>query len=608
MCGIIGYVGRRPALPVVIEGLRRLEYRGYDSAGVAWMTPGKINIARASGKLRALEEKLTAMPAITSICAMGHTRWATHGEPVERNAHPHRSNDSTLAIVHNGIIENYRELKKYLIERGHEFYSETDTEVLVNLIAERRKTERDLLSAFAAALSEAKGAYAVCLMSAENPDVIYAARMSAPLIVGLGAGENFIASDIPAFLPYTREVMFLEDGEIVRATSSSLEIMRLRDLEPVQKERTAIQWNLQDAQKDGYKHFMLKEIFEQPRVIRDSMTGRAGEADGDVRIPELENARIPGKIRIVACGTSYHAGLWGKSLIENFANIPVEAEIASEFRYKEKFLCEPDEFALFISQSGETADTLAALRIMKEMGVPTVGLCNVVGSSIAREADYTIFTQAGPEISVASTKAMTSQMICLALLALYWGKRKGTLERSRIRETLDILFSLPAALDDNLPEMRKRAKELAKKYANFRNFFYLGRGVGFPLALEGALKLKELSYIHAEGYASGEMKHGPIALIDPEFPTFAIALTDNLLEKVKSNIEEALSRGGKVITLANQEAIAKATDTWLIPRIDGSFAAFMALPALQLFSYEVADYLGKDVDQPRNLAKSVTVE
>ncbi|MBD5608548.1 MAG: glutamine--fructose-6-phosphate transaminase (isomerizing) [Desulfovibrio sp.] len=608
MCGIIGYIGHRPALPVVIEGLRRLEYRGYDSAGVAWMTPGKINIARASGKLRALEEKLTAMPAITSMCAMGHTRWATHGEPVERNAHPHRSNDSTLAIVHNGIIENYRELKKYLLERGHEFYSETDTEVLVNLIAERRKTEPDLLSAFAAALSEAKGAYAVCLMSSEAPDVIYAARMSAPLIVGLGSGENFIASDIPAFLPYTREAMFIEDGEIVRATASSLEVMGLRDLKPVQKERHAIQWNLQDAQKDGYKHFMIKEIFEQPRVIRDAMTGRAEEADGDVRIPELENAPIPAKIRIVACGTSYHAGLWGKALIENFANIPVEAEIASEFRYKEKFLREPGEFALLISQSGETADTLAALRIMKEMGVPTVGLCNVVGSSIAREADYTIFTQAGPEISVASTKAMTSQMICLALLALYWGERKGTLERSAIRKALNTLFSLPAALDDNLPEMRKKAKELAKKYANFHNFFYLGRGVGFPLALEGALKLKELSYIHAEGYASGEMKHGPIALIDPEFPTFAIALDDNLLEKVKSNIEEAISRGGKVIALANQATIAKATDTWIIPRIDGAFSAFMALPALQLFSYEVADYLGKDVDQPRNLAKSVTVE
>ncbi|MDE5832088.1 MAG: glutamine--fructose-6-phosphate transaminase (isomerizing) [Desulfovibrio sp.] len=608
MCGIIGYVGHRPATPVVMEGLRRLEYRGYDSAGVAWMTPGKINIARASGKLRALEEKLSRMPAITSTCAMGHTRWATHGEPAERNAHPHLSNDSSLAVVHNGIIENYRELKKFLLEKGHQFYSDTDTEVLVHLIAERRKTEPDLLRAFAAALSEAKGAYAVCLLSADHPDTVYAARMSAPLIVGLGTGENFIASDIPAFLPYTREVMFLEDGEIVRATASSCEAMSLRDLKPLPKEKHTIQWNLQDAQKDGYKHFMLKEIFEQPRVIKDGMTGRADGETGDVKIPELDNAPIPGRIHIVACGTSYHAGLWGKALIENLADIPAEAEIASEFRYKNKFLRDPGEVALFISQSGETADTLAALRIMKQRGVPTIGVCNVVGSSIAREADYTIFTQAGPEISVASTKAMTSQMICLALMALYWGKRKRTLERNRIRETLDILFSLPAALDDNLPEMRKRANELAKKYAAFRNFFYLGRGVGYPLALEGALKLKELSYIHAEGYAAGEMKHGPIALIDPEFPTFAMAFQDDLLEKVKSNIEEVVSRGGKVIVLSNGAPAAKAADAWLIPPVDGAFAAFMALPALQLFSYEVADYLGKDVDQPRNLAKSVTVE
>ncbi len=608
MCGIIGYVGHRPAVPVVVEGLERLEYRGYDSAGVAWALQGRIHVTRAKGKLAALREKLAASPAITATCAMGHTRWATHGVPAERNAHPHLSNDQSLALVHNGIIENYQELKAELSAKGYVFHSETDTEVLVNLIAERRKSEPDLLHALARALREAHGAYAVCLLDRAEPDTLYAARMSAPLIFGLGTGENFVASDIPAFLPYTRRVLFLEDGEIVRATASGHALFRLADLSPVDRETQTIQWDMQAAQKDGYRHFMLKEIFEQPRVITDGLAGRVTPAGDGVLLPELAHLPVPGRLHVVACGTSYHAGLWGRHLLEAWAGIPVQVEIASEFRYRESLRFGEGDMALVISQSGETADTLAALRLMKERGVPVLGLCNVVGSSIAREAQAVLFTQAGPEISVASTKAMCSQMLTLALMALYWGGRAGTLEPARGKELLGLLQSLPALLDDTLPELHKTARELARKYAQARNFFYLGRGHCFPLALEGALKLKELSYIHAEGYAAGEMKHGPIALVDPSFPTFALALDDALFPKVKSNIEEVQARQGKVIALTNPGMELAADDVWRIPRLPSPVSAFAALPALQLFSYEVADYLGKDVDQPRNLAKSVTVE
>lgn len=608
MCGIIGYVGHRPAVPVVVEGLERLEYRGYDSAGVAWPMQGKLHVIRAKGKLQALKEKLANSPAITATCAMGHTRWATHGVPAERNAHPHLANDPSIAIVHNGIIENYQELKAQLSARGYVFHSETDTEVLVNLIAEKRKTEPDLLHAFAAALREAHGAYAVCLLDSSEPDTLYAARMAAPLILGLGTGENFVASDIPAFLPYTRHVVFLEDGEIVRATPSGHKLFQLSSLSPLEREAQTIQWNMQAAQKDGYRHFMLKEIFEQPRVITDGLAGRVKPSGDSVNLPELEHLPVPRRLHIVACGTSYHAGLWGRHLLEAWAGIPVQVEIASEFRYRESPRFAEGDMGLVISQSGETADTLAALRLMKERGLPVLGLCNVVGSSIAREAEAVLFTQAGPEISVASTKAMCSQMLCLALMALAFSQRTGTLNACERKERLELLQSLPALLDDTLPAMHKTARELALKYAQAANFFYLGRGHCYPLALEGALKLKELSYIHAEGYAAGEMKHGPIALVDPSFPTFALALDDALFPKVKSNIEEVQARQGKVIALTNPGMDLAADDLWLIPRLPAPIAAFAALPALQLFSYEVADYLGKDVDQPRNLAKSVTVE
>ena len=608
MCGIIGYAGHRPAVPVVVEGLRRLEYRGYDSAGVAFVRQHDIHVVRAMGKLAALEEKLAHEPVTTPTCAMGHTRWATHGVPAERNAHPHRSNDGSLALVHNGIIENYQEIKAELTAKGYTFSSETDTEVLINLIAERRKTEPDLLHAFAAALREAHGAYAVCLMDKAEPGVIYAARMSAPLIFGLGTGENFVASDIPAFLPYTRQVVFLQDGDLVRATADSYEILRIADLSPVSHETQTIQWDMQAAQKGGYRHFMLKEIFEQPRVITDGLTGRAHAAQGQVRLPELDDLPVPRRLHIVACGTSYHSGLWGRHLLEHWARVPVQVEIASEFRYRDTLLLDKDDMVLVVSQSGETADTLAALRIARQNGVTVLGLCNVVGSSIAREASAVLYTQAGPEISVASTKAMCSQMLMLTLMALYWGTRRGCLPAEECREHLTVLENLPALLDASLPALHERAKEIARKYSQVRNFFYLGRGHCYPLALEGALKLKELSYIHAEGYAAGEMKHGPIALIDPDFPTFALALNDVLLPKVKSNMVEVQARQGKVIALTNKGVEVDAEDRWDIPELPAPLSAFAALPALQLFSYETADYLGKDVDQPRNLAKSVTVE
>ncbi len=607
MCGIIGYAGHRPAVPLAVEGLRRLEYRGYDSAGVAFVQNGELHTIRAEGKLAALEEKLATCPNTTATAAMGHTRWATHGIPAERNAHPHLSNDGTLAIIHNGIIENYQELKNDLLTLGYTFASDTDTEVLVNLIAEGRKQHASLLDAFAWALRQAHGAYAVCVMAKDEPGVLYAARLAAPLILGIGTGENFVASDIPAFLPYTRDVVFLEDGEIVRADANRWQVLRLADLSVADKRIQHIQWDMQAAQKGGFKHFMLKEIFEQPRVIADCMAGRVDEARNTVALPELDALPVPDRLHIVACGTSYHSGLWARHILESWAKVPVTVEIASEFRYRDALLGKND-MVMVISQSGETADTLAALRMARDKGVQVIGLCNVVGSSIARESSAVVYTQAGPEISVASTKAMCSQMVVLALIALSWAQRNDTLSQATRAQMLHILRALPAQLETALPMMHDTAQQLARTYAKARSFFYLGRGHCYPLALEGALKLKEISYIHAEGYASGEMKHGPIALVDPEFPTFALALDDELFPKVKSNIVEVQARRGKIIALTNPGLELSVDHSWVIPTVQGPLSAFLVLPALQLFSYEVAEYLGKDVDQPRNLAKSVTVE
>ena len=610
MCGIIGYTGHRPAVPLIMEGLSRLEYRGYDSSGVTFMQNQELHVVRAEGKLKLLEEKLATMEISLATTGMGHTRWATHGAPTEANAHPHKSFTGNLCIVHNGIIENYQECKNELEAKGFKFFSQTDTEVLVNCVANELSKGTSLLEGFANALRKAKGAYAVALMSPDEPNTIYAARQFAPLLMGIGTGENFVASDVPAFLPYTRDVVFLEDGEIVRITPTSWEVFALKDLQPVHKEIQRIDWDMQAAQKGGFRHFMLKEIFEQPRALTDCMTGRLDMADNTVTVAELDATPIPQRLRIIACGTSYHAGLWAQSLIEEWARIPVAVEIASEFRYRNPLLA-PGESVLVISQSGETADTLAALRIAKEKGCPVIGLCNVLGSSIARESDAVVYTQAGPEISVASTKALCSQMVVLLLMAMHWGKRRGTLPEATIHTAIQHLLALPRQLESILPAMQAEAKALAWQYAECKGMFFLGRGQTYPLALEGALKVKELSYIHAEGYASGEMKHGPIALIEPDFPSFILVPHDALFLKNKSNLEEIQARRGPVIALTNPARPGmelRADHIWTIPEAWGPLAGFLFLPALQLLSYETASHLGNDVDQPRNLAKSVTVE
>lgn len=629
MCGIIGYCGHRPAVPLVLEGLKRLEYRGYDSAGLAFLQVSKLEIIRSEGKLCRLEEKVAQTANTFAPISIGHTRWATHGLPVEKNAHPHASNSGAVAIVHNGIIENFQEIKDELLAKGYVFHSETDTEVLANCIADEldgllqrhfgksyagaaqefaENAQENSLQylelmekAFAKALQKAHGAYAVVLLSPLVPKHILAARLAAPLLMGIGIGEYFVASDVPAFLPYTRDVVFLDDREYVVISSGGYAVKNLYTAEPVQKEIHHIPWDLQGAAKDGFKHFMLKEIMEQPKVLRDCLAGRV--QNGRICLPELDNMPVPERIRIIACGTSYNAGLWSQYYLEQFAQLPVTVEIASEFRYRKPIL-NSRELIVVISQSGETADTLGALRLCREKGCPVLGICNVLGSSVAREASACLYTQAGPEISVASTKAMLSQMVVLLLLALYFGQRRNT--ACPAEEVLAELRRLPDVLEGTLADMREKAKEFAYKYAFAKSFFYLGRGTAYALALEGALKLKELSYIHAEGYATGEMKHGPIALIDPEFPAFALAFDDENFGKVRSGILEVKSRQGKVIALLQEGTVLDCEDLWYIPRT--VLPEFLALPAMQLFSYEMADYLGKDVDQPRNLAKSVTVE
>ena len=607
MCGIIGYAGHRPALPVVVEGLKSLEYRGYDSSGVAFAQSGKLEVIRSEGKLYTLENKLDECSGFDATCGIGHTRWATHGIPVERNAHPHTDGNGSLALVHNGIIENHQSLRSMLQEEGFGFYSDTDTEVLAKLIEYTRQQEGDLLSAFSSALSRVQGSYAVALIDLARPERILAARHSSPLLLGTGVGENFVASDIPAFLAYTREVVFLEDGEIVEADASSWRVLDAATLKPLSRETSHIPWDIRSAQKGGYKHFMLKEIMEQPQVIRDCLAGRVDASRNKVSLQELDHLPLPEQVRIVACGTSYHAGLIGQQLIESWAEIPVRVDIASEFRYR-KPLFKSTDLVVAISQSGETADTLAGLRMAREQNAHVLGMCNVVGSSIARESDAVLYTQAGPEISVASTKAMCSQLAALTLMALHWGDQSGALPQETEQQAVSGLLDLPRVLESDLENMRARAKYLAPEYSSARSFFFLGRGLSFPLALEGALKLKEISYIHAEGYASGEMKHGPIALIDPDFPTFALALDDELLPKVVSNLVEVQARKGKIIALAHPGLELSVDHLWEIPKVWGPLNTFLALPALQLFAYEMAVYLGKDVDQPRNLAKSVTVE
>ncbi|MCF8029630.1 MAG: glutamine--fructose-6-phosphate transaminase (isomerizing) [Desulfohalobiaceae bacterium] len=607
MCGIIGYAGHRPAATVILEGLKRLEYRGYDSAGMALIQNKELNLLRAKGKIRELEDKIAQCDPYHATSGIGHTRWATHGLPSEENAHPHPDYEQKLALVHNGIIENHSLLKRDLREQGYSFRSDTDSEVLSHLIGLELEHCWDIPRAMSAALQKVEGSYALALVSLNGEGQVWATRHSSPLILGLGQGENFVASDIPAFLPYTREVIFLEDNEIVQVSSSKYRVLDAWSLKDLDKEKVHISWDVQSAQKSGYRHFMLKEIMEQPRVIQDCMSGRVDLASGQTVLPELDHLPLPRRLHVVACGTSYHAGLWARNLFQEWAGIPAEIEIASEFRYNPRIIQDGD-LVLAISQSGETADTLAGLRQAKQQGQQVLGLCNVLGSSIAREADGVVYTQAGPEISVASTKAMCSQMTALLLLALHWGRKGGKLGDSDCRDLLQGLNELPELLDAELPGMREKAQKLARKYSWSRSCFFLARGTYFPLALEGALKLKEISYIHAEGYTAGEMKHGPIALVDPEFPTFALAPDNGLRNKLLANLQEVRTRGGPVICLTPPGLEQDANDVWEIPSCPEPMNGFLFLTALQLFAYEMAVYLGKDVDQPRNLAKSVTVE
>ena len=607
MCGIIGYSGHRPAIPVIMDGLRRLEYRGYDSAGVAYIQNQQLGTIRAQGKLDQLAAKIEACDVVHATTGLGHTRWATHGLPTEDNAHPHRDAQSQLALVHNGIIENFQALKDELQSQGAVFTSQTDTEVLVHLISRHVNQGYSIPEAIQATLDKVEGSYALAVINVQAPEEIWAARHSSPLILGLGTGENFVASDIPAFLPYTREVVFLEDRELVHVTPNSWKVYDLKTMQEVDKELQHISWDVQAAQKTGYKHFMLKEIMEQPQVIRDCTAGRIDPEQGRVVLDEIRDLPIPDVLHIVACGTSYHAGLWAKYLLEKWAQVPVQIDIASEFRYRSPILRDKD-LVLTISQSGETADTLAGLRIASQQGVKVLGLCNVLGSSVARESDAVIYTQAGPEISVASTKAMCSQMVALLLIALYWGQKRSLLAPEDIQKAVSDLRDVPQIMQTALPGMQEQAARLAQEFSRARSFFYLGRGIYMPLALEGALKLKEISYIHAEGYAAGEMKHGPIALIDPEFPTFALAPADGLLPKLQANLQEVQARGGPILALTHPGTGLGLETTWEVPQVWDALNSFLFLPALQLFAYEMAVYLGKDVDQPRNLAKSVTVE
>ncbi|MDG5469303.1 glutamine--fructose-6-phosphate transaminase (isomerizing) [Deltaproteobacteria bacterium IMCC39524] len=609
MCGIVGYIGPQEATPIVLDGLRKLEYRGYDSAGIATLDRGKINISRAEGKLINLEKKLREKP-LTGQTGIGHTRWATHGRPSEINAHPHYAGG--FVVVHNGIIENYLDLKSRLREQGHNFSSETDTEIIAHLVEQHYQDCGDFEAAVRNALSDVRGAYAVAILSEKEPGKLIAAKQGSPLVVGQGQGEYFVASDIPAMLSHTREMIFLEDGELVVFTAERMEITTLDGI-PVEKTPKTITWSPVMAEKDGYRHFMLKEIYEQPRAIADTIAGRIREDHGEVFLEglNLDDATLKGleRIYIVACGTSWHAALVGKFMIEKHARIPVEVDIASEFRYRDPLVNERT-LTILISQSGETADTLAALREAHGKAGKVLAICNVVESSIARESDGVIYTHAGPEIGVASTKAFTTQLIALYLFTLHIGRVRGLLDQEACRQMLDELISLPRKVEQCL-ELDEAIEKASHGLMHVQDFLYLGRGNQYPIALEGALKLKEISYIHAEGYPAGEMKHGPIALIDEQLPVVVIAPHNETFEKVAANMEEVQARGGRVVAITDQAETGladKAETVLVVPQtIDDLMPVLTTIP-LQLLSYHVAVLKGTDVDQPRNLAKSVTVE
>jgi glucosamine--fructose-6-phosphate aminotransferase (isomerizing) len=609
MCGIVGYLGPRETVTVLMEGLRRLEYRGYDSAGIAVFHGGNIEVRRARGKLKILEEAI-AGESFDGKVGIGHTRWATHGRPSDDNAHPHKA--GSIAVVHNGIIENYRSLKKVLVDEGRVFTSETDTEVIAHLIDHFMQKGLPFAESVRSALAKIKGSYALGILCEKEPNKLIGARNESPLVVGLGEDELFIASDTPAVLNYTRDFIFLEDGEMAVLSDGDAGILDVEG-KVVPREPRRVMWNPLMAEKGGYKHFMLKEIMEQPRAVTDTIRGRISEDRSEIVFEGLDSdgemVREINKIAIVACGTSYHAALVGRYLIESLCRIPVEADIGSEFRYRNP-LVDDKTLLVAISQSGETADTLAALREGKKRGARTLAICNVVESSLSRESDYTIFTYAGPEIGVASTKAFSTQLVTLYLVSLFLGKRFGHIDHTQMGEFIEALVRVPHLLEE-VVKGHGEIERVARKFVNAENFLYLGRGINYPIALEGALKLKEISYIHAEGYPAGEMKHGPIALIDREMPVVVLAARDNTYEKVMNNIEEVHARDGRIIALASQgdkEVASKVEDVITIPVTIPLLTPVLLTIPLQLLAYYIADFKGNDVDQPRNLAKSVTVE
>jgi glucosamine--fructose-6-phosphate aminotransferase (isomerizing) len=626
MCGIVGYVGDKPVVPVIIEGLRRLEYRGYDSAGIAVSSNGNgISLRRAPGKLRNLEEVIREHP-IEGTYGIGHTRWATHGRPTEENAHPHRDCTGRIVVVHNGIVENYLSLKHELAAEGHKFVTETDTEVIAHLIEQELSSAAEsgknmpLEEAVRRAARRLTGSFAIGVISADDPDKIVAARNGPPAVVGLGDGEYFVASDVPGILHHTRNLYFLGDGDVAIITRAGVE---LTDLEGNRVERPVqrILWDPIQAEKGGYKHFMLKEIFEQPRAIRDTTVGRISLDTGQVFLGEMkistEEFRRVTKVNVAACGTSWHAATAGKFMIERLARVPVEVDYASEYRYRDP-IADPDALGLLITQSGETADTIAAQREMIAKGSKTIAICNVVGAMIAREAHGTIYTHAGPEIGVASTKAFTAQIVALFLFALNLAQTRGTVSEEESRALVEALSLLPGKVEEILRSVDPVCEQLAKIYSNARDFLFLGRGIHYPIALEGALKLKEISYIHAEGYPAGEMKHGPNALIDETLPVVVLATKDEnnrdsklRYEKTLSNIQEVTARSGQVIAVAiegDEEIKQLVNHVLYVPPTSELLLPVLDTIPLQLLAYHIAVRRGCDVDQPRNLAKSVTVE
>jgi glucosamine--fructose-6-phosphate aminotransferase (isomerizing) len=624
VCGIVGYIGKKRVVSVVLDGLKRLEYRGYDSAGIAIAGNGDgLQMRRAEGKLRNLEEAIRLNP-IDGTYGIGHTRWATHGRPTEGNAHPHRDCTGRVVVVHNGIVENYLSLKKKLREEGHTFLTETDTEVIAHLIEKYltcdNGAEVTLEAAVRKAVLDVRGVFALAVISADEQNKIVAARNGPPVVIGLGKDEYFVASDVPAILNHTRDLFFLSDGDLAVITPSGVQLSDFSSGKPVVRQVQHITWDPIMAEKGGFKHFMLKEIFEQPRAVRDTSLGRISLDTGKVFLDQMEIAEAEfkslTKVQAVACGTSWHAALAGKYMIERLARIPVEVDYGSEYRYRDPIMGK-NELTIVITQSGETADTIAAQREAKAKGSKTLAICNVVGAMIAREADGTIYTHAGPEIGVASTKAFTSQLAALFIFAVYLGQLRGTLSPEQSKQLLGELAKIPGKLETVLT-LEEDLEDLAKQYSRAQDFLFLGRGVHFPIALEGALKLKEISYIHAEGYPAGEMKHGPNALIDEELPTVILATKDEndpnsvlRYEKTCSNLKEVTARAGKVIAIATEgdEEIRESADHVLyIPAAPELLMPILEIVPLQLLAYHIAVRRGCDVDQPRNLAKSVTVE